>query len=107
MTQVGKVNRRTFLLKFFVSFVVLYGAFCLIPRKWHMWLVSGRRLESERKVLNSTVSNLPPTTTFPCGEEKARVVVVRNQNLFWEQEEYFAPSRLAGHEREEQDPDPG
>ncbi len=99
MTQ---LTRRKFILKIFLSFVALYGAISLVPRKWFLWFVVGRRLESERKILEKIASNLPPTCSFPCGEEKARVVVVRNPDMSWEQEERFAPGGWVGRPNQDQ-----
>jgi len=93
------MTRRKFLLMIFLAFAALLSAIAAMPKKFFLWFVVGRRLESEREVLDRIVATLPPDHRFPYGEQPARVVLARDSLLGWEEECEFAPGGWIGRPR--------
>ena len=90
------LSRRKFIILLFVGLGSLLAAIAAIPKRFFMWFIVGRRMPSEREVLAKIVAELPPERRFPCGDEKAKVVVARHSYLYWEQESATVPGGWMG-----------
>lgn len=93
-------RRRWTRRRFFMFALLLLG---LAHEGWHrlLWylerkLWTGGQSARAEVFVRAQAAELGPETTFPCGDEPARVVVVRKPDLRWEDENQFPSGGWAG-----------